>query len=516
MIGRWTRGRRQPQPEGAGDAPMAHTRIGRVALWVDDRLGVSKFTESVLDKIFPDHWSFMIGEIALYCFVILVATGSYLTFFFSASEKQVVYHGGYKPLRGVTMSDAYRSVVDISFKVRAGLVMRQVHHWAAVVFLAAIVVHLCRIFFTGAFRRPREINWMIGVTLLILAMANGFTGYSLPDDLLSGTGLRIAFSIVLSVPFVGSWLGFLFFGGKFPGADIISRLFIIHVLFIPALIAIVLTAHLAILWHQKHTDFPGEGKTEDTIHGSRLWPQYAAKSTALFCFTASILAGLGGLAQINPIWIYGPYHPSAVTSAAQPDWYIGWLEGALRVMPPLEIRAFHHTLPNPFFPGVLLPGITFMLLYAWPFLEARFTGDRRYHNLLDRPRDRPLRTALGVSTITFYAVLFMAGGTDVLASTFSISLQDMVHLFQVLLLLAPPVLGFLTWRVLKDLQSSRSHPIQQPVGGRVVRTPTGGYHVLGEEDEDGDGDGDGGPDGRGSGPGPEPAAAAVDKALEPG
>ena len=381
----------------------------RVARWTDDRLGLSRFARSALDKIFPDHWSFMIGEIAMYCFVILVLTGSYLTFFYNASEQQVTYHGGYRPLEGAQMSAAYQSVIDISFKVRAGLVMRQIHHWAALVFLAAIVVHLCRIFFTGAFRRPREINWIVGVTLLLLAMGNGFTGYSLPDDLLSGTGLRIMYSIVLSIPLIGVWVGFLLFGGKFPGTAIIPRLFIIHVLFIPAAIAALLTVHLAILWHQKHTHFPGPGKTEDNIAGSRLWPQYMAKSVGLFCVVLAVLAGLGGLAQVNPIWLYGPYHPAAVTSGSQPDWYVGWLDGALRVFPNFEIRAFGHSVPNPFFPGVLLPGITFGLLYAWPFLEQRFTRDHASHNLLDRPRDRPLRTAFGVATLTFYTVLVLAG-----------------------------------------------------------------------------------------------------------
>ncbi len=498
--------RRRAKP---ADDDQPRPPVERALLWLDDRLGISRFTQSALDKIFPDHWSFMIGEIALYCFVILVATGSYLTFFFSPSERRVVYHGSYRPLQGQTMSDSYRSVLDISFKIRSGLVMRQIHHWAAIVFLAAIVVHLCRIFFTGAFRRPREVNWIVGVTLLLLAMANGFTGYSLPDDLLSGTGLRIAYSIVLSIPFVGSWLGYLFFGGRFPGTNIIERLFVIHVLFVPALIAVLLTAHLGILWHQKHTDFPGPGKSEDTIHGSRLWPQYAAKSTALFCFVASVLAGLGGLAQINPIWLYGPYRPAEVSAGSQPDWYIGWLDGALRVMPPLEIRAFHHTLPNPFFPGVLLPGITFGLLYGWPLLEAHFSKDREPHNLLDRPRDRPLRSAFGVSTITFYVVLFMAAGTDVLAATFGLSFQALLHLFQVLLLVAPPLFGWLTWRILKELSRQQAHPIQQPVGGRIVRTPAGGYEVAAHQPD--------GPGPTGTGPaGAEPAGAAVDKAPSSG
>ena len=459
--------------------------IDRLAQWGDDRLGISRFTQTALDKIFPDHWSFMLGEVALYCFVVLVLTGSYLTFFFSPSESNVVYHGSYRPLQGVQMSDAYRSVMDISFKVRAGLVMRQIHHWAAVVFVAAIVVHMCRIFFTGAFRRPRELNWIIGVTLLLLAIGNGFTGYSLPDDLLSGTGLRIAYSVVLSIPFVGSWFGFLFFGGRFPGTAIIQRLFVIHVLFVPALIAITLSAHLAVVWHQKHTDFPGPGKTEHTIHGSRLWPQYAAKSIGLFCFVIAVLAALGGLAQINPIWLYGPYRPAAASAASQPDWYVGWLEGALRVMPNFEIRLFHHTIANPFFPGVLLPGITFLMLYAWPFLEQRFTRDRAGHNLLDRPRDRPMRTAFGVATLSFYLVLFLAGGDDVLASTFGLSLQAMIHTFQASLLIVPVVSGYVTWRVCKELSRQRAHPIQRPVAGVVTRTVTGGYEVVGEPEGDG-------------------------------
>jgi ubiquinol-cytochrome c reductase cytochrome b subunit len=464
-------------------ATHPRSRVRKVVHFADERLGLSRFAHRALDKIFPDHWSFMLGEVALYCFVILVATGAYLTFFFSASEHKVIYHGVYKPLQGAEMSAAYQSVVDLSFKVRSGLVMRQIHHWAALVFLAAIVVHLARVFFTGAFRRPREINWIIGVTLLLLAMANGFTGYSLPDDLLSGTGLRIAYSIVLSIPFIGPWVGYLLFGGRFPGTDIIQRLFIIHVFFVPAAIAVMLTAHLAILWHQKHTDFPGPGKTEGTIRGSRLWPQYAAKSIALFCFVAGVLCGLGGLVQINPIWIYGPFRPAAVSAGSQPDWYIGWLEGALRVFPNVELHLFHHTVPNPFFPGVLMPGITFGLLYAWPFLEQHFTNDRRPHNLLDRPRDRPLRTALGVSTLAFYTVLVLAGGTDVLSNTFGLSLQSMLRIFQLALLVLPIGVGCATYKLCLELSRQRAHPIQQPVGGRIVRTAEGGYEVVAAESD---------------------------------
>ncbi|HEX2272966.1 MAG TPA: cytochrome b, partial [Acidimicrobiales bacterium] len=336
--------------------------IRRTIGWVDNRLGGSNFTKTALRKVFPDHWSFMIGEVALYCLVILIVTGVYLTFFFVPASEEVVYHGEYAPMEGIKMSAAYASTLDISFGVRAGLVMRQMHHWAALVFIAALVVHLCRVFFTGAFRRPREINWMIGVTLLLLSIANGFFGYSLLDDLLSGTGVRVAYSIALSVPVIGTWLAFLFFGGEFPAVQFIPRFFVLHVMLLPALIVGLLTAHLAILWRQKHTQFPGPGRSEDNIVGSRLWPTYALKSVGLFFIVAAVLAGLGGLAQINPVWLYGPYDPAqaaASTAGSQPDWYVGWLDGALRIMPAWEIRAFGFTVANPFFPGALLPGLTF-------------------------------------------------------------------------------------------------------------------------------------------------------------
>jgi len=452
-------------------APAPVTR--RLLRWFDDSLGASRFARTALNKIFPDHWSFMVGEIALYSFVILVLTGTYLSFFFVPSVRDVTYQGHYAALRGVHMSEAYRSTLDITFQVRAGLVMRQMHHWAAIVFIGAIVVHLCRVFFTGAFRRPRQLNWMVGVALLILAIVNGFAGYSLPDDLLSGTGLRIAYSISLSIPLLGVWAAFLFFGGKFPATSIISRLFVIHIFVIPGLIVALLAAHLAIMWHQKHTQFAGPGRTEDNVVGSPLWATYAAKSVGLFFILAGVLAGLGGLAQINPIWLYGPFRPEQVSSASQPDWYMGWLEGALRIMPHWEARAFGFELPNPFFPGVLLPGITFGLLFAWPFLEERFSKDLAPHNLLDRPRDRPLRTAIGVGVLTFYIVLFAAGADDVIATTVHLSVNALIWTFRVLVLVLPPVTGVVAYWLCRDLARSgtgrRKHPVL------IVRTPGGGY-----------------------------------------
>jgi ubiquinol-cytochrome c reductase cytochrome b subunit len=472
----------------------------RFARWVDDRLGASRFARSALDKAFPDHWSFMLGEIALYCFVVIVLTGIFLTFFFDPSPKRVVYHGSYGPLDGVHMTEAYRSTVELSFDVRAGLVMRQTHHWAALVFLAAIVAHLCRVFFTGAFRRPRELNWIVGVTLLLLALFNGFTGYSLPDDLLSGTGLRIAYSIALSIPFVGTWAAFLVFGGEFPAEEIITRLFVIHILLVPLAILGLLSVHLAILWHQKHTHHRGPGHTERNVVGSRLWPTYTVKTIGLFAIVAAVLGGLGGLVQINPVWLYGPFEPSAVTTAAQPDWYVGWLEGALRLFPPWDARAFDHTVSEVFWPGVVVPGITFALLYAWPFVEARMTSDYAEHHILDRPRERPVRTAIGVGVLTFYGVLLLAGGQDVIADKLDLPSEGVTTTFQVLVFVLPIATAVLTWKLCRDLQGARSAgmfeeeapppvgPAEVPVGDTGTASsisnpePTGGSERRGRRD----------------------------------
>ena len=442
------RERASVSPPG-GEEPPFQDRIGA---WLDERLHLSRFARQALDKVFPDHWSFMFGEIALYSFVVLVLTGVFLAFFFEPSSTPTTYEGPYEPLRGLEMSDAYASTLRLSFEVRAGLVMRQTHHWAALVFIGSIVVHLCRVFFTGAFRRPREINWVIGVTMLLLALLNGFTGYSLPDDLLSGTGLRIMYSVILSVPLLGPWAAFLLFGGEFPAEQILGRLFVLHIFLVPVLLGALLGAHLALVWHQKHTQFPEPGHTEANVVGSRLWPTYALKSVGLFFLVAAVLTGLGGLVQINPVWLYGPFDPSQVTSPAQPDWYLGWLEGALRLFPNWEIRAFGFEIPEPFFPAVLVPGITFAVLYVWPFLERRITRDQAEHNLLDRPRDRPVRTAFGAGTLTFYATLFAAASNDLVAHWFELDIATVTWFFRVLVLVLPPIVALLTFLVCRALR----------------------------------------------------------------
>ncbi len=435
----------------------------RVARWVDTRVGGAKFAQKALNKVFPDHWSFMIGELALWSFVVLLLTGVYLTFFFDPSTEEIVYQGSHAPLVGQEMSAAYASTLDLSFDVRAGLLMRQMHHWSALLFIAATVVHLARTFFTGAFRRPREPNWIVGVLLLILAIFNGFAGYSLVDDQLSGTGLRIAYSIALSIPLVGTWVASLLFGGEFPGDDIIERLYVIHILLVPAAIVAVLGLHLVLVVRAKHTQFAGPGRREDNVVGERVFPTYAAKAIGLLFLTASVCAFLAGLFQINPIWLYGPFDPAEVSAASQPDWYLGWLDGALRIFPAWEIRAFGFEIPNPFFPAVLFAGVTFALLIVWPFLEARATGDYEAHHLLDRPRQRPLRTAMGVATLTAYGVLFLGGAADLIAVSFGVSVNAVVWSFRLAFLGLPPLGAWFTYTLCKELSARDGIPTRSEV-----------------------------------------------------
>jgi ubiquinol-cytochrome c reductase cytochrome b subunit len=450
--------------------------------YVDDRLGSAGFLRRSFNKVFPDHWSFMLGEIALYSFVILLLTGTYLTLFFHASSREVIYQGSYQELRGVSMTDAYASTLHISFDVRGGLLMRQIHHWAALLFVSSIVVHLFRVFFTGAFRKPRTINWHIGVGLLVLAILEGFAGYSLPDDLLSGTGVRIAYSIIEGVPVVGTYIAYFLFGGQYPGQDIISRLFIIHVLLIPGILLALIAAHMMILWHQKHTDFPGPGKTEHVVVGTKFYPTFFLKTNGFFFIVFGVLALLGGFATINPVWLYGPYNAGQVSAGSQPDWYIGFLDGAVRLTPNWETHIFNHTISwNLLIPGLIIPGFMFTALALYPTIEAWATKDHGYHNLLQRPRDVPVRTALGVVSITFYAVLLAAGGNDIFATTFHLSIQAEIWVFRVAAIVLPPIVFKITKRVCLGLQHHDEGLLHHGIETGIIRRLPSGEYIEVEE-----------------------------------
>ena len=462
--------------------PHERDRLTDPVRFVDERLGGAKALRFVMGYVFPDHWSFMLGEVALYAFVVLVATGTFLALFFSPTLGQVVYHGGYGPLQGQQISEAYGSTLHLSFSVSGGLLMRQTHHWAALVFVAAITAHLLRIVFTGAFRKPRDVNYFIGVTMLALAILEGFAGYSLPDDLLSGMGLAIAWAVAMSLPLIGGPFATALWGGRFPGTTVFeSRLFIAHVFIIPALLAALIAIHLTIIMIQRHSQFAGDGRREDNVVGTPLWPGYALRSLGLFAAVAGVLVLMGGLIQINPVWLWGPYHPYLGTNGAQPDWYLGWLIGALRMMPNLEIHLFGHTLvPNPFFGGVLFPTAVFALLYALPWLDRRFISrDYRRHDLLELPRENPRRTALAAAVFSAIAIVFAAGSADRLFFQFGFGYEGAIWFFRGAFLLAPPLVYWITRRVCLALLRAHAHPLRGFSGAVVVRGEQGGFERAG-------------------------------------
>lgn len=452
-------------------------RIADVTDGIDERYHPASNLRKVVNKVFPDHFSFLLGEIALYSFVVLLLSGTYLALWFDPSMADVTYHGVYTDLRGTDMSRAFESTLDISFQVRGGLFARQVHHWAALVFLAAMTVHMLRIFFTGAFRKPRDINWMVGVSLLMLVIFEGFMGYSLGDDLLSGMGLRIAASILLSIPIIGTWLEWLVFGGEYPGHLIIPRMFAAHVLIVPALILGLIAVHLAFVWFQKHTQFPGPGRTERNVVGSRLMPVFSLHSMSLAVSVVAVLCLLGGLAQIDPVWQYGPYNAAQGSVDAQPDWYMGFVEGALRLFPPWTIDfGGRYIIPAPFWPAVVLPVGMVLTMLAYPVLERRLSGDRRLHNLLQRPRDNPIRTGIGMMGLVFYAVLFLAGGDDAIAYRLNVPIEELVWVGRIGVFVLPLLAFLLTYGVCVRLQGSDRDVLAHGIRtGVVVQSSTGRY-----------------------------------------
>ncbi|GAB2691979.1 ubiquinol-cytochrome c reductase cytochrome b subunit [Microbacterium marinum] len=461
----------------AADKPLGGRFIGATANYLDERTSLSGLVKELGRKIFPDHWSFMLGEIALWSFVVVFLSGTFLTFFFEASMAPTHYNGAYHPLRGIEMSAALESTLHISFDLRGGLLVRQIHHWAALLFVASIGVHMLRIFFTGAFRKPRELNWVVGFILFILAMAEGFTGYSLPDDLLSGNGLRIIDGMIKGIPLIGTWTSYLLFGGEFPGMAIVGRLYTLHILLLPLILIGLLVVHLMLMIINKHTQFAGPGRTNDNVVGYPMVPVYMSKMGGFLFITFGVIVLIASLFTINPIWNYGPYDPSPVSAGTQPDWYIGFADGALRLAPSnLDIVLFDRTWSF----GILLPiavlGLFIVLVAVYPFIEAWITGDKREHHIAQRPRHAPTRTAIGVAGVIFYAVLWAAASSDIIATHFSLTMEGVIHTLQALLIVGPVIGYFVAKRIALALQKKdREIALHGYESGRIVRLPGGEY-----------------------------------------
>jgi len=457
--------------------------LAGTANYLDERVGLGIVLKGFGRKVFPDHWSFMLGEVALYSFVILILSGTFLTFFYQPSMAEVYYQGSYAPLKGAEMSIAYASSLDISFDIRGGLLMRQVHHWAALLFIAAIGLHMLRVFFTGAFRKPRELNWVVGFLLFLMAMGAGFTGYSLPDDLLSGNGLRIIDGMLKGIPVIGTSVSSGFFGGEFPGTEVVARLYSLHIMIIPALIIVLIALHLMMVIIHKHSHYSGPGRTDDNVVGYPLMPVYVAKAGGFFFLVFGVIMAISATFTINPIWNYGPYDPSPVSAGTQPDWYIGWLDGALRLAPShWDISIAGYVIPM----GVMVPLVVSLLFLAlvaaYPFIENWVTQDKREHHVLDRPRNAPTRTAIGAAGVTFYGVLWAGASTDLIAINFQMSLNQILVAMQILLIIGPVIAYWVTKRACLSLQrKDREIALHGRESGRVVRLPHGEYIEIHEK-----------------------------------
>ncbi|CAA9372475.1 ubiquinol-cytochrome c reductase cytochrome b subunit [uncultured Nocardioides sp.] len=450
---------------------------GSIANWADERLGLATVMKKNLRKVFPDHWSFMLGEIALWSFVVLLLTGVFLTLWYTPSMGEIQYNGSYDQLRGIHMSEAMASTLNISFDVRGGLLMRQMHHWAATVFVASMMVHLLRVAFTGAHRKPRELNWVIGCLLLLLGTLEGFTGYSLPDDLLSGTGIRAADGFLKATPVVGTYMSFFLFGGEFPGEAIIPRLYTIHVLLIPGILLALIAAHMLLLVYHKHTQWPGPGRTEQNVVGFPMLPVYAAKAGGFFFIVFGVIALMGALLTINPVWKFGPYDPTKVTAGSQPDWYMGWPDGLLRLMPGVESVIFGYTISwNVMVPILIVPPLMLVILMVLPFIESWVTGDKREHHLLQRPRNAPTRTAVMVALMTFYGLAWAAGGNDIIAIRFDLSINQITYFLRAAIFIGPLIAFWITRRWCISLQRHDNETLLHGYEtGVIMRSADGGY-----------------------------------------
>jgi ubiquinol-cytochrome c reductase cytochrome b subunit len=463
--------------EKPSEAPLGGRFVGGLSNYIDERTSLSGFVKELGRKIFPDHWSFMLGEIALWSFVVVLLSGTFLTFFFQASMVPTHYSGAYPPMRGVEMSAALDSTLRISFDIRGGLLVRQIHHWAALTFVAGIGVHMLRVFFTGAFRKPRELNWVIGFVLFVLAMAEGFTGYSLPDDLLSGNGLRIIDGMIKGLPLIGTWTSFMLFGGEFPGDQIVGRLYTLHILILPLLVIGLVVLHLMLMVINKHTQFAGPGRSEENVVGYPMMPIYMSKMGGFLFITFGVIVLIASLFQINPIWNYGPYDPSPVSAGTQPDWYIGFADGALRLAPSnLDVVFLDHTWSFGIIIPVLVLGLFIVLVAVYPFIEAWITGDKREHHIAQRPRTSATRTAIGVAGVVFYATLWAAASSDLIATHFSLTMEGVIHTLQALLFIGPVLSYFVTKRICIALQKKdREIVLHGYESGRIVRLPGGEY-----------------------------------------
>jgi ubiquinol-cytochrome c reductase cytochrome b subunit len=455
--------------EHRASSPAGRARTAESNARHDERLkqagqraarGRRRLVRDMLRRDPEDRWAGVFGRIAGYSFAVAVVTGILLLPFFRPSMVSLVYHGSYRWLDGATMSQAYSSVLAISFDERGGLLIRQVHHWSADVFVAAVCLRLLRAFFRGRFSGRALPDWLIWVALLPLGMLAAYTGTILPDDGLSGGSLSVVTGVLLSVPVIGTHLVFWIFGGAPPGHQIIGRDYWLHILVLPALAGALLLL---------------------SFRRPLRWPR-RTRPDPLLPFTCAVLVLLGTIAQINPVWLVGPYQPGNVSAGAVPDWYMGFLDGPLRLMPAWELSVAGHPLAlSVLVPGILVPGAFFTLLAAYPLLDRRLAGGRGPHLVPDRPQGAARRSAAGAAGITCYGLLWAAAANDQIAFHLHLDIYTVTWFFRVAVLAGPPLAYVLTQRIcLGQARRDRDEAEHGHPTGRIVMSPDGGFHEITE------------------------------------
>jgi cytochrome b-561 len=374
--------------------------------WIDERLELRKFKEKFLSKTFPTHPTFLLGETALFSFITLIITGIFLGFLYEPSTKMVSLFGAMVPA-------AYASVVRIDL-LPMGMIIRRVHHWSAMIMIAAIIAHLLRVYFTASYRNPREMNWLVGLSLWGTAMVAAFTGYLLPYSQFSVTATSIAYYMAKSMPWVGEWISRLLFAGDFPSDGTVPRFFFMHVMLIPTALISLIGLHMLILVKQKHTEPPSNRKRKEAQGGKRLigipiWPEQTVISLSFFLFLLFVVVAMATYIPLNPIEKYGP--PTPGTPVMRPDWYFLVVYGFLKLVPgDLSFTILGGKITPETIGGVIFPAANFIAYALVPFFDR--SKEPQYY--MANPLHRPFMTSLGIGAIVFLCMMVVAGYIDVL------------------------------------------------------------------------------------------------------
>lgn len=450
----------------------------RLANLLDERTEPPAVVRRWRARVFPDHWSFRLAQVAVASFVVCAVTGVLLSFGYEPSVAPVTYDGPYEPLQGTEMSRALDSTLALSFEVPGGLLARQVHSWSASLMVAAVMLHVLRIFFSGGFRRPRRLAWLGWFGVLFAAMTAGLTGHVLTDDMLSGNTLAVTDGLLKSVPVIGAWLAQLVFGGHSP-TGAIATFHPLHVYVLPAAIVGLLAALAVLGARHGPAQYPGPGRTEGNVVGRPLRVA-VVKAAGLFLVVLAVLVAMGATMSVNPVWSYGPADPGNAARESGALWYLAFLDGAQVLVPPgWELVLFDRTWVVALLAPLGVVGLFFAVAMAYPFLEGWLTRDRREHHLLTRPRNAPTRTGVGVAGVVFYGVLWAAAGSATIARAFSLGVEDVVRALQLALVIGPVVAFFVTRLVCLGLAERDLEVVRKGrETGRVVRLPDGGYVTV--------------------------------------